>query len=374
MNNQKLSLRTGQSAASDPRLAVQELHEAIAQPGLALVVFFCSSDYDLDVLAAEINGRFAGTPVIGCTTAGEIGPGGYRSGGLVGVGFAGADFSAVVGRVDGLVGANDLAVRNEIWRLRRQISNANGESFALLLLDGLSACEESIAHACQLALDNIPLVGGSAGDDQRFVSTCVFADGNFRSDRAVLAILTTRLPFKVFRSHHFVGTSEMLVVTEAEGRIVREINGWPAAQAYARAAGIGEADLTPAHFAAAPLVVRINGKDYVRSIQQRNADDSLTLYCAIERGVVLRVARSLDMLQIRRNLFDELRQSIGAPQLVLGADCVHCQLEAQAIDGKSGVEQLYLANRVLGFSGYGEQYMGIHVNQTFSGVAIGEAA
>ncbi len=370
-----MSIRSGHSLASDPRQAVLELHQAIAQPETSLVIFFCSSDYDLDILAAEINARFAGVPVIGATTAGEIGPAGYRVGSLVGVSFSKDCCTSVIGRIGGLAGVGEAAVQADVWAMRRQVQDETGGSFALLLLDGLCGREESVAHACQSALGKIPLVGGSAGDDQHFVATAVFADGAFRSDSAVVAILTTSLPFKVFRSHHFAGTVEPLVVTDADAgrRIVREINGWPAAQAYARAIGVPVESLTAAHFAAAPLVVRINGNDYVRSIRQINADGSLTLYCAIERGVVLRVAKSLDFMQTRQALFDNLRQSIGTPQLVLGMDCVHCQLEAQALDEKAAIEQLFLSNRVVGFSSYGEQFMGIHINQTFTGVAIGEA-
>jgi len=361
--------------ARDPRQAVLELHQATTQPETSLVIFFCSSDYDLDVLAAEINTQFAGIPVIGATTAGEIGLAGYRAGSLVGVSFSAASCAPVIGSIAGLACLGEAAVQTDVWAMRRQVQDEVGRSFALLFLDGLCGREESIAHACQSALGNIPLVGGSAGDNQHFVATAVFADGAFRRDCAVVAILTTRLPFKVFRSHHFAGTGEPLVVTEADAarRIVREINGWPAAQAYAQAIGVPVESLNAAHFAAAPLVVRISGNDYVRSIRQLNADGSLTLYCAIERGVVLRVAKSLDLMQVRRALFDDLRQSIGPPQLVLGMDCVHCQLEAEALDDKAAIEQLFVANQVVGFSSYGEQFMGIHVNQTFTGVAIGEA-
>lgn len=375
MKKEQMPLRTGHSLASDPRQAVQELHQAIAQSEMSLVIFFCSSGYDLDVLAAQINVQFAGTPVFGCTTAGEIGPAGYRAGSLAGASFSAASCRAVIGRINGLSSVDEAAVRAEVWAMRRQVEDEAGSSFALLLLDGLCGREESIAHGCQSALGNISLVGGSAGDDQHFLATAVFADGAFRQDCAALAIVTTTLPFKLFRSHHFVGTAEPLVVTEADAaqRIVREINGWPAAQAYAQAIGVAVESLSAAHFAAAPLVVRINGNDYVRSIRQVNADGSLTLYCAIDRGVVLRVAKSLDLVQIRRTMFDELHQSIGVPQLVLGVDCIHCQLEAEALDEKAGIEQLFLANQVVGFSSYGEQFMGIHVNQTFTGVAIGEA-
>ena len=37
-----------------------------------------------------------------------------------------------------------------------------------------------------------------------------------------------------------------------------------------------------------------------------------------------------------------------------------------------GVESLFRDNRVIGFNGYGEQYRGVHVNQTLTGIAIGE--
>ena len=38
------------------------------------------------------------------------------------------------------------------------------------------------------------------------------------------------------------------------------------------------------------------------------------------------------------------------------------------------VEALVRENHVIGFSSYGEQYGGVHVNQTLTGVAIGQLA
>lgn len=371
-----MSLRIGHSLAANAAQAVSELHTAIAQPEMALVIFFCSSRFDLAALAAAMNERFAGVPVVGCTTAGEIGPAGYRDGSLVGVSFPAASCRVATTLLAELTTISEAAVRDQVGKLRRQVGDAAGNSFALLLLDGLCGREEAIAHGCQSALGNIPMLGGSAGDDQRFVATSVFVDGAFHAHGAVLAVLTTTLPFKLVLSHHFAGISEPLVVTEADAprRIVREINGLPAALEYARAAGLGNAPLVAAHFAAAPLVVRINGKDYVRSIQKCNDDGSLTLFCAIERGVVLRVAQSRDLMQTRHALFAELRQSIGEPQVVLGIDCILCCLEAIGLDEKRAIERLFTANRVVGFSSYGEQFMGVHVNQTFAGVAIGGGA
>jgi hypothetical protein len=37
------------------------------------------------------------------------------------------------------------------------------------------------------------------------------------------------------------------------------------------------------------------------------------------------------------------------------------------------MSELLQANKVIGFATYGEQYNGMHVNQTFTGVALGAA-
>ena len=48
------TIRIAQSCAQDPRKAVEELHAGLAQPDATLVIFFCSSEYDREVLAAEM--------------------------------------------------------------------------------------------------------------------------------------------------------------------------------------------------------------------------------------------------------------------------------------------------------------------------------
>jgi hypothetical protein len=349
------------------------LHAAIAQPRLALVAFFCSSRFDLDALANAINAHFKGVPVIGCTTAGEIGTAGYRSGTLAGVSFPARNFTIATSCVDDLANFDEVCARETTAALLQAVDGRVEQSFSLLLTDGLCGHEERLTFLLQRALGDIAVVGGSAGDDERFAATHVFANGAFRSDRAVVASLTTALPFTVFRSSHFVAASAPLVVTEAEParRIVREINGRPAVEEYARAAGLAVADLDAHHFAAAPLVVRIDGSDYVRSIQHANADGSLSLYCAIERGVVLRVGKGAGLVDSRQMLFDDIRQHIGKPQVIIGFDCIHCQLESNRLDGKQAIGRMFADNHVVGFSTYGEQFAGVHINQTFTGVAIG---
>jgi hypothetical protein len=378
MSHQRI--RMAQSSATEARQAVQEFYAAVARPDMELVIFFCSSEYDLDALAAEMRCLFAGVQVVGCTTAGEIGPAGYCAHSLSGVSFSEGSCVAVSGPLDQLsrfdITKGNNFIQALLQRLENKAPNASPDnSFALLLIDGMSAREEPVSHALQNALGKITLFGGSAGDDLKFTKTYVYSDGGFHTDSAVLILASTPLPFKIFKTQHFSSSGERLVVTEADPakRTVKEINGLPAAAEYARLVGVDVRDLSPMHFAASPVVVKIGGADYVRSIQKANADGSLTFYCAIEVGLVLRAAHGVDMVNNLEQTFDTIKAEIGQPQLVIGCDCILRNLEASQSGLKARIGEIFRRNNTIGFSSYGEQFHGIHVNQTLTGIAIGTA-
>lgn len=369
-------IASGHTNAADVGVAVEELRAQLAQPDTALVVFFCSPAYDLDQLAEAINRAFAGILVIGCTTAGEIGPAGYLNGSLSGMSFSAGAFKAVAGRLDRLQSFEIAAGRTFAEQLLAQLVAKGGEpvhSFGLLLIDGLSMREEPVTVALQDGLGGIHLVGGSAGDDLRFEQTWVFHDGRFHTDSAVLVLLNTRLPFRVLRTQHFVADGERLVVTEVDAarRVVREINGFPAAEEYARLVRVSPEQLSPEHFASWPVVVMIDGTDYVRSIQHANPDGSLTFYCAIDEGVVLRVAHGEQLLGKLEESLRGLQEQLGELEGMLVCDCILRNLEITRCGLKGAVGDLLRRYKAVGFSTYGEQFDGVHVNQTLTGVAIG---
>ncbi|MDR3390688.1 MAG: nitric oxide-sensing protein NosP [Sulfuriferula sp.] len=371
-------IRRAQSCSTDEREAVREFHAQVTQPDTALVIFFCSSKFDLAILAREMRRLFAGIQVVGCTTAGEIGPAGYQEHSLTGASFPAGSFSAVSGCINHLqqfaIAAGQTFAQELLQRLESRAPQANTDNtFALLLIDGLSVREEPVTRTLQHALGRLPLIGGSAGDGLNFGSTHVYYEGRFYNDSAVVILLTTSLPFTLFKTQHFVATDERLVVTEADSanRIVNEINGLPAAQEYARIVGIDTHDLTPECFAAWPVVVMIDGMSYVRAIQKVNPDNSLTFFCAIESGLVLRLAKGVDLLENLEQTFTQINTEIGPPQLVLGCDCILRKLEISHSALKDRVNEIFQRNNTIGFNTYGEQFHGIHVSQTLVGVAIG---
>jgi hypothetical protein len=371
-------IQRGHSLSPDPAVAVRELHEAIGQPEPGLVVFFCSSTYDLNTLASEIARRFPIGCTIGCTTAGEITPAGYCEASITGFSIAASwcwaatelitdasDFLMVRGHAAAEAVVNAMADRHQT------VDPAH--TFAMLLSDGLSANEEALLASIHERIGNLPLVGGSAGDNLLLKQTFVYHQGRFHRDAALLTLVKTTFPFRIVKCQHFTGSDIRMVVTEADParRIVREINAEPAATEYARITGLNVAALTPLDFAQHPVLVRVGGDYFVRSIQRMNEDGSLSFFCAIDEGVVLTLARHEDIVENLKRFFQAIRQEMGPPQLVIGFDCIFRSLEAEMRQIKHLVGRVLANNNVIGFCTYGEQFNAMHVNQTFTGVVIG---
>jgi hypothetical protein len=371
-------IRRGASSHRDPAGAVSELAEQLGGDDASAVVFFCSATYDLEKLEKELSARFDTARLIGCTTAGEISLDGYTERALVGMSFPRAEFETVAEHCDDLTSTSLLQICATVQSLRRRLAiRAPGahdrNTFALLLIDGLAGVEEPVLSAITRELGNIPLVGGSAGDNMAFRQTRVFHDGAFRTGSAVIALVHTIRPFEVFKTQHITSNETKMVITEADPvrRMVTEINAEPAAEEYARLSGLDDRELAPMMLATHPLTVRVGGDDYVRSIRSVNEDRSLTFYCAIDEGIVLSAGNAHNIVTNLSELFDRIHTTLGPPSAVLGFDCIFRRLELQNRNLQHHVSAMLAANRVIGFSTYGEQFNSMHLNQTFSGVAFG---
>lgn len=372
------AVRTAFSELNDPAAAARELAQAYVRFELGFVLFFCSAEYPLEALGNAMSEAFSSVTVAGCTTAGEITPNGYCRGGVVAIGFGRRDFSVACALIDDLAGFDLIQAQRLTGKLledcRRSAPEApGGQRFVMTLLDGLSSSEEQVLATLDTALGSIPSFGGSAGDDNHLAHTHVFCDGCFHSEAAVVVMFHTRLPFEVFTTHHLRPQAVKLVVTRAdcERRRVLELNAAPAADEYARLVGTPPDSLMPEIFARYPLAVRIGEQHYVRSIQGVNEDGSLSFYCAVENGIVLTAMRPAPLLEELEDVLAGLRQRLGEPALILGCDCFLRRLELEGLDKVEEASRLLGRAGVIGFNTYGEQYHGMHLNQTFTGVAIG---
>ncbi len=242
-----------------------------------------------------------------------------------------------------------------------------------MLVDGLSNAEETLVAAVHWAFDDMQLIGGSAADGLAFRRTVLIHNGRVLERAALLIMIESDFPFRIFKTQNFEPTPIKLVVTAADTarRIVYELNAEPAAREYAAAIGLMPNDLGPFSFASYPLVVKVGGDYYCRSIRNMNADGSLSFFCAIDEGLVFTVARPRDMLSSTAKTLDEIDTALGGLDLVLGFDCILRRLDAETRQIRRQMDELYQRYRVVGFHTYGEQLNAMHLNQTLTGVAFG---
>jgi hypothetical protein len=371
------SIQKAYSINPDARQAAQEIYAALAVTDSALVMFFCCVEYDLQALSAELSRLFKDTPLVGCTTAGEISAAGYVENSITAFSLPSCHFQVETRLIKNLRDFSEQSVANLVDEMMRdlqarELAPLMQNSFALTLLDGMSIREEIVMNTLNRSLKDIQLVGGSAGDNLHFKDTHVYLKNEFHSNAAALILVNTNRPFQVFSDHHLAQGQEKLVVTNADPlkRVVHEFNAEPAALEYCRISGLQLEELDAKAFALNPLAVQIGDHSYIRSIQQVNDDLSLTFFCAIDQGIVLTRMYSTGLVSHTHNLLRGMADELGEPSLVIGYDCIHRRIEMEEHLLLPAISELYKKYNVIGFSTYGEQYNDLHLNHTFTGVAL----
>lgn len=367
-----LLVRRAHTTLHSPTQAVAALAEQL-DPAASAVLLFCSGDYALDQLGAAIERSFS-APVAACTSAGQVGAGGFERGGITAVSLSSSDLRMRPCLLSPLSLCQSQTASLAREQAERAAATPGLRSFGVLLVDGLSLWEEYVASALYEALGNVPVVGGSAAVRQGELRPAVYHAGQFLEGAAVLALFETQsLVFETFATQHFEPSERKLVITLADPdkRIVYELNGEPAAHAYAKALGIPSSELDSRHFACSPLLLNMGDQLLPRAIRNQNPDGSLVLAGAIEEGLVVSIASSPDPVGALERALAQLERRVPEPEVLLVFDCVlrRIELEARGLDQQVG--QLMARKGAVGFNSYGEQVGPLHVNHTLTGVALG---
>lgn len=376
--NRAAEIRRGMSMKQDAAAAVEDILDQIASDDSEIVLLFCSPQFHVADIAAAVRRHGTRQIVVGCTTAGEITPAGYRHGSIAGVSLPRQHFAVSLQVVEHLANfdiAAGIAAAKSLLQEHESVSRRfeQPRTFALLINDGLAMREEAIASAVGDALGHVPLIGGSAGNNPSSEEPNIFINDRVLTNAAILLLASTDLDFRVFQTQHFEPLEHKLVVTRADPsrRLVIQLNAEPAAQEYAQMLGLHREDLNSFVFASHPLVVRAGGRHYVRGIQRVDDSDCLQFFCAIDEGIVLSIARSGDLVSNLENLFDRLNRDLGKVEAVVAFDCILRYVEMEQTQLLPRVSDLLSRNKVVGFNTYGEQFGMMHMSQTFTGIAFG---
>jgi hypothetical protein len=383
-------VRRAHVQSGDADQAVERLASSIngspdGSPGIgrgpwAALVAFASVRLDADRVAAALEARFPGTPVIGCTSHGEIAQGGDHVGTLAALAIGSPRIRVGLGL------APDLA-RSALRSSRAAVADAAkalgcapeqlhpSRHVGIALVDGRSGFEESFCLGSAATAPQIRFVGGSASDElEPTPHARVFHDGRAHAGAGVVAILETDLPFSVIESEHMLPTATRVVVTaaEPERRRVLELDGKPAARRYAALlAAEGVAAVDPVIASSFPFALYVGGRPYVRSIVGLDGD-VLQFASAVDPGAILRLMRAGDLVgSTEAALAEAAREVGGALRAVVAFSCLGRHREAMTGGTRAALAALYDRAPLVGFHSLGEQTGPLLVNHTLTGLALG---
>lgn len=363
----------GLSRAADPSIAVEEAFSNIDLAAAAFLMVFIPSHLDLPSLSKALEEKGDGVAIFGCTTAGQITDLGYEDDALLVISFTRAHFRCASVLVSPLKPISLSAIASSVETTAKKFSHtATWNRFALVMADGLCKQEDTLLAAIETVLPDVPVFGGSAGDGLSFEKTHVLHGGRVHTNAGLLILIETNLSFVGLGFDHFQPTDKQLVVTNAipDERVVCEFNGSPAAAEYARMIGYEVDDLLPEVFAENPLLVRNGSSFHVRAVQQVIDGSCLTFLSAIDDGLVMTLGKGAEILETLSTELGVTDPAKRAPIFILGFECILRKLEFEQKKLCKQVSETLVNFGVFGFSTYGEQHRGVHVNQTFVGVAF----
>jgi hypothetical protein len=359
-----MNIKTAYSVKTDLRDVVKDIQTQLGDFESKLVIFFASSAFAPDGVASGMHEAFPGAETFGCSTAGEIVSGKMLTDSVVAMAFnQQAIKSAKVTVLEDLNIDSHQVFDSFERHFNKTMAKMDPKQYVgIILIDGLSGKEERVMDRIG-DFTNVNFIGGSAGDDLKFTKTYVYANGKSYSNAAVLTILEPGVDFSLVKTQSFCPLPNKLLVTKANeaSREIMEFNHKPASVAYAEALGTSVAE-APNHFMHNPVGLVFEGEPFVRSPQQIKGS-SMLFYCGVKEGIELNLLESTDIISDTKKAIEMARSELGGISGIINFNCILRTLELRQKGITTAYGELFTDTPTIGFSTYGEQYIG-HMNQT----------
>lgn len=256
-----------------------------------LIVALIAPNFDLTAIAGQLHATFPHTQVIGCTTSGEITPGGTVSNALVLWALGGSAIEVSTGSGQGDEHGLRQAATEAAHCLDHLEQRAN--TVLIVLSDGLCGDQMDVVRgAYDVAGIDVPLVGGCAGDYLAMRRTRQIHGRRVMSQAVVAAAVSSDRPLGIGVSHGWTPASEPMLVTGSRGNILSTLEDKPALDVYldffnpkdiVRTDPKAFADFAATH----PIGIRRRDKIDMRHITGFNLDSrELTLVAEVPQGAL----------------------------------------------------------------------------------------
>lgn len=341
------------------------------------VVTFVSAAHDYPTLLRAIVDGCQPRHLVGSSSAGEFTSRSRGEGGACALALRSDEIRFSVGLGRNISGDRSAAAAELLGGFAGLREYAYPYRSALILTDALAGHADDLVDQLTLATSGTyQFFGGGAGDDAHFRRTHVFFGTEPVNDAVVGLEILSLKPVGVGVGHGWQPASPPLRVTEAQGMLLRSLNGMPAAQAfehYARATGQTFDPAAPLPFFLHNIIgIDTGGGHRLRVPLSVNPDGSVACAADIPNGAIVHIMKTSSQSAIDAAT-TATRTAVGAlggnsPGVALFFDCVATRLRMGDVFGfelKSVADALGGATMV-GCNTYGQiaraegQFSGFH--------------
>lgn len=250
---------------------------------------------------------------------------------------------------------------------------SRSNNICLEFTTALKCAEESVLSTLNSVLleYNIPVFGGSAGDDTSGVITYVALNGRVYENSSVFCLIHNESgPIHVFRENIYKPvTGNILTATKVDyvNRTVKEYDHRPATEVFAKELGVSESEISK-YFDTNPMGRIIGGEMYITANCADTKDRGMTYHARVYNNSRLVVLEPDNYREVVERTKEKIRKEVPHPSFAI---MCHCLARTLLFEG-DGYLQKYVQSMgevlgdYVGFSGYGEQLGRQQFNQTMS--------
>lgn len=207
----------------------------IEEPDFA--VFFSSVNFNIEKIVGNLDSNLPNQcDWIGCSSAGEISKQGSTTTGAVLLLIETDEMSFQTSEARNVYEWPKKAGKESVKQLEFEENYEN--QFILTFVAGFTMEHDGVEFEILKGFNDIvstgtPILGGAAGDDIKLEGSYQFHNGQIMEEGVVTALIQTDLELAHGQDHGLRNEVAKGVVTESEGRVIKKINGQPAAEFYA---------------------------------------------------------------------------------------------------------------------------------------------
>ncbi|SDZ77052.1 Uncharacterized conserved protein, contains FIST_N domain [Desulfuromusa kysingii] len=217
------------------KTALTEAIKSLKETDNYLIIVFATDNYDHQLVLKGVKSSTATDHIIGFTVAGVFNSQEMKVKGVI-VGVIQSDEMDFCLDAEENLSYDQRAVGSKLGsRFSQVLGKQNKHSLQLLFPDGLSNTVGRAVDSLFKALGSqTKYAGGGSGDNRHFLKTSQYLNDKVLTDSLVGALITSAKKIGVATSHGWKPISSPMIVTSAEGHVIKELDWQNAYDVYSQ--------------------------------------------------------------------------------------------------------------------------------------------